>query len=116
MCGLRNRAIQEELLIKRDLPLKRAQQIAEGMEDASKNTQQLNPKTSPALNVVRKGEVSCYKCGKETTLLTNAGLRTLPAIPATRKVTLRDKTEILPTRKSRRKGRNKCTRAEEELW
>ena len=38
VCGLRNRVIQEELLTKRDLTLKRAQKIAEGIEAASKNT------------------------------------------------------------------------------
>ena len=36
--GLRNRAIKEELLTKHDLTLKRAQEIAEGMEAVSKNT------------------------------------------------------------------------------
>ncbi len=68
VCGLRNRAIPEELLTKRDLTLQRAQEIAEGMEAASKNTQQLNPKAPSSLNMVRGGGLSCYRCGRNNHL------------------------------------------------
>ena len=66
VCGLRSKDIQEELLTKRDLTLQRAQEIAEGMEAASRNTQQLNSST-PKSAVVHKSSLvvtTCYRCGK----------------------------------------------------
>ena len=64
VCGLRSKAIQEELLTKRGLTLVRAQEIAEGMEAASRNTLQLNLKTPPMVNVVnKKPSTPCHHCG-----------------------------------------------------
>ena len=49
MCGVRSKDIQEELLTKPDLSLARAQEIAEGMEAASCNTQQRSTQYSTPL-------------------------------------------------------------------
>ena len=64
VCGLRSKDIQEELLTKSDLTLTRAQEIAEGMEAASRNTQQLNVQHSTPIHKSSLAGNRCYRCGK----------------------------------------------------
>ena len=72
VCGLRNEAIQRRLLTKSELTFGEALQIAQGMEAADTNAQQLKG-ADPAVQFVSsrmttqlppKPAVTCYRCGR----------------------------------------------------
>ncbi len=69
VCGLRNEAIQHRLLSKSDLTFSKALEIAQNMEAAEKNAQQLHGAETPIQYVDRpssgtqRQKVCCSRCG-----------------------------------------------------
>jgi hypothetical protein len=51
VCGVRSEAIQKKLLVEADLSIKRAQEIAQGMELADKNSKDLKGAVEANVNV-----------------------------------------------------------------
>ena len=67
MCGLRNGSVQRRLLAEANLTLKRARDIAQGMEAAERNDKSLKgtPAAVQKLNVRRNTPaLPCYRCGQ----------------------------------------------------
>ena len=76
VCGIADLQIQKRLLAESQLSLKRATELALGMEAAVKNSQTLQPNAStprdenvhkvqtPSRNRAQKSAQACYRCGK----------------------------------------------------
>ena len=70
VCGLKSEATQKRLLSEPNLTPKRAIEVAQSMEAAERNTQQLKGgevsvhSVESATISERKGEVECYRCGR----------------------------------------------------
>ncbi len=66
ICGLKGEAIQRRLLTKSELTFARAAEVAEGMEAAERNTQQLKGNEATEQLVARmRNEQPCYSCGRQ---------------------------------------------------
>ena len=73
VCGLRSEAIQRRLLAEENLTLKKAQELALGMETAAENVRELQGTRRAAepqlqkdvCNVQREVMNNCYRCGKQ---------------------------------------------------
>ena len=64
MCGLRSESAQKKLL---DLKLKKAVEIAQGMETAERNAKSLKPRLPVVQTVTASGgdpKVPCFRCGR----------------------------------------------------
>ena len=69
VCGLRNEATQKHLLSKSDLTLQQAVEIAQSMEAAERNTQQLKwDSTVHSVKPASAKEKECYHCGRKNHL------------------------------------------------
>ena len=69
MCGLRNEATQKHLLSKLDLTLQQAVEIAQSMEAAERNTQQLKwDSTVRSVKPASAKEQEWYRCGRKNYL------------------------------------------------
>lgn len=70
VCGLRDEAVQRRLLSKNDLTFAKAFEIAQAMEAAERNAQQLKGPVTPIQLVsrssppVQRGKVPCHRCGE----------------------------------------------------
>ena len=66
VCGIRSESIQKKLLAEAELTLKRAVEIAVGMEAAEKTTKSLKEEVSPIqqISVPQTPRVPCSRCGK----------------------------------------------------
>ena len=66
VCGLRNEATQKHWLSKSDLTLQQAVEIAQSMEAAKRNTQQIKwDSTVHSVRPATKKEKECYCCGRK---------------------------------------------------
>ena len=66
VCGIRSESIQKKLLAEAELTLKRAVEIAVGMEAAEKTTKSLKEEVTPIqqISVPQTPRVPCSRCGK----------------------------------------------------
>ena len=77
MCVLRNEATQKHLLSKSDLTLPQAVEIAQSMEAAERNTQQLEwDSTAHSVKPVSERKRSATAVVERTICLPSVGLRT----------------------------------------
>ena len=71
VCGLRNESIRKKLLTVKDLPFKKALELAQSYEAAERNAQQLKEASTVVHKVTpqeqstaKRGLQGCYRCGK----------------------------------------------------
>ena len=62
MCGIRSESIQKRLLAEADVTLKKAVELAQGMEAAGRNAKSL--KVQKVSIATDRPLVPCYQCGK----------------------------------------------------
>ena len=104
VCGISDNRIQRRLLAEADLAFKKALELAQAMESADRNTQDLQKATaqSVAVHAVHKQGSSgvCYRCGGKHWSSRTVVSETLNAEPAGKRAILREYAEARLRRQS----------------